>query len=194
MLSAVRLWISALGRVHELRVSPAPPSDDELAQLGALDHGPVAPEGFSCGAPGVCCYPASRPTEYPELGRRSVDLRDDFDLWCRVGPRDDARFERPDLRPVCKLGPTFGYFRPRTWTTFSFTAAAAVSTGLLYGLAFGGLASTGSQSTTDRLEIGAHVMLASTTVLGTILTLVIIRDRRQARRFIEIESRRIDPL
>lgn len=170
-------------RVHELRVPLPPPEEAELVELEQL-------EPISCDDPDVCCFPAHRPAEHQLPSEDPpADLRADFELWCRVEPRNDQRFEGPDLRPVCGLGPTFGYFRPRTWTSLSLTAAAAVGTGVLYGLAFGGQ-SAWSGSTTDRLEIGAHAMLASTAVLGTVLTLIIVRDRRQAKRFIETQSAR----
>jgi hypothetical protein len=165
-------------RVQELREPPAPPSEAELEQLAMLDHTPGPVREWPPPSPPR----PPHPTEplYPP----AIDLRRDFADWCRVTPRDDARYEGPDLRPVCKLGPTFGYFRPRTWTMLSLTAGATVGTGVLYGLAFGA-ASSWSPPTTERLEIGAHVMLASTVVLGSVLAIVIASDRRQAKRFLD---------
>jgi hypothetical protein len=132
--------------------------------------------------------PAEPPDEpSPEPYRPEVPqpyLPRDFLNYCRLGPREDSKFTGRDLRPPCKLGPAFGYFRPRTWTLLSLTGASLVGTGALYGLAFGAPPSWPS-ATTERLEVAAHVALASTVVLGTVFSLVIVIDREQAKRFMQ---------
>lgn len=157
-------------RIVELHVPPTPPTATELEQLAGLEHT----------VPLIVLPPEPRPP--PEVP--PADLRGDFQNCCRVTPRDDEGYGPIDLRPVCKLGPTFGYFRPRTWTSLSLTGASLLGTGILYGVGFGG-ASRWEPSSTERLQIGAHVMLASTVVLGTALAIVIASDRRQAKRFLD---------
>lgn len=78
-------------------------------------------------------------------GEQQVDLKKDFETYCRTGPREDK--EETDLqgevtvirdaRPVCKRGAFFGYWQPKAYVVLTLTGLAAVGTGLMYGLALG---------------------------------------------------------
>lgn len=82
-----------------------------------------------------------------DVGAQAVDLKKDFDKVCRkkAEPRKDTKIELPDgsvevekdLRPVCERGPAFGYWQPRAYVALSLTAAGAIATGVMYGLAAG---------------------------------------------------------
>ena len=178
-----RVMAPALARrVHDSRVPPAPPTDEELAVLASLDADPpwTRRDPLPCNS---CGPPSPLPAE---RYNREADLREDFNAWCRVEPRDDEAFVGRDLRPHCRQGPVFGYFRPRTWTLLGLTGAAAVGTGVVYGLA-AAAATIWDADTGRALAISGHATLATTLALGTALAIVIAVDRAQARKFIEGE-------
>lgn len=77
--------------------------------------------------------------------KKSVDLRKEFEKFCRKGPREDQIIENEDgtttknrdLRPPCKRGPFWGYWQPRAYVAMVLTGGLAVTTGVFYGLALG---------------------------------------------------------
>ena len=87
-----------------------------------------------------------------DVGAQAVDLREDFDEFCRTGKREDKVIEgddgetskERDLRPPCKRGPVFGYWQPRSWVALTLTLGSAATMGTMYGLA---AASRGKWST-----------------------------------------------
>jgi hypothetical protein len=77
--------------------------------------------------------------------KKDVDLKAEFEKFCRKGPREDQVVENEDgsttkirdLRPACKRGPFWGYWQPRAYVAMVLTGGLAVTTGLMYGLALG---------------------------------------------------------
>lgn len=106
---------------------------------------------------------------------KEADLRMDFSDFCRMG----ARQGREDLRPRCKAGPAFGYFRPASWTLLGLTSAAATAGSASY------LASLGLQGdAARRARLSGHLLAGATAVLfGSLLGIVAV-ERRQARAYI----------
>jgi len=91
-------------------------------------------------AAGIAAYNASF-----DAGSQEVDLKKDFETYCRNGPREDKistdtngdEVVDKDMRPVCKRGPVFGYWQPKAFAVLGLTVGAAAATGALYGMALG---------------------------------------------------------
>jgi hypothetical protein len=78
-----------------------------------------------------------------DAGEQEVDLKRDFETYCRNGPRED-KVEKDlqgeetvtrDMRPVCKRGAFFGYWQGKAYATLTLTGLFAVGTGVMYGMA-----------------------------------------------------------
>lgn len=171
---------------------PPPPTDEELEILARLDEDPVLPyEPDPCVV--GCCYPAGPEWPGPEEPRY-VDLRQDFEDFCRVAPRRRRRGEPFDARPACIRGPVLGYVRPRSWISGSATVVAAAATGLSFGLRASGWDAGGLQLRGHR--IGAPLITWGTTsavLTGALLSttiVLLVADRRAAKRYILWEKRK----
>lgn len=178
------------GAIAERIEPPPPPTEAELDAMARLDDPPAAPLD-PCEV-GFCCrYPAPAPPPDPsELTLDDIDLRDEFETICRVGPPRGPRWvgDPEDLRPICRRGPVWGYVRPRTWAVGSLFVASSGATALAFGLRAAGWHAGG-------LQLGGHRLGAPLTTWGTaaaittgalaVSTLVLaLSDRRRARRFI----------
>lgn len=178
---------------------PARPTEHERAVLSQLDEPPaaaIAPVAdlvtVSSSEPGRE-VPSSSPRIEPVaqvLDDRGVDealdLRRDFDEICRQGARRRraSRDEPRDLRPRCRLGPVFGYVRPRTWVT----ATLAVASGIASGIAFRARGSGSySERTQRKTEAWGTAAAATSAVLGVGVVTLTIGDRWQARRYLQDE-------
>jgi hypothetical protein len=123
-------------------------TQDEKALLAALDEPEKTPEEVAAEQKrledaerqGLQAYNASF-----DAGEQEVDLKKDFEQFCRTGPREDEitvdmngeeQVER-DMRPVCKRGPAFGYWQPKAFAVLSMTLISAAAMGTMYGLALG---------------------------------------------------------
>jgi hypothetical protein len=131
-------------RIAETQVPPAPATDEEKEILATLDQPKETPEEI-----------AQRQRELEKIaddvgtgliadaGEQTVDLKADFETFCRTGPREDREVEgqdgeiikERDLRPACKRGPVFGYWQPRAWVALTLTIGSAAGMGVMYGLA-----------------------------------------------------------
>lgn len=184
----------ALAERVEQRVDPpAPPSPAELEVLARLDE-PPPPRGVpvvrtSTPAPAPPPPPMTRPVVMKAPGGSiddAIDLRRDFEQVCRSGPRrrrtspDDPR----DLRPSCRLGPTLGYVRPRTWVVASMFVASSVATGLAFRAERQGDLGAAGQRTAGEW---ARATAAMTGAFGLSTVVLAITDRRQARRHLRDE-------
>ncbi|EDM76184.1 hypothetical protein PPSIR1_27028 [Plesiocystis pacifica SIR-1] len=167
-------------RLDHHRDPPPGPSEAELEILATLDD-PPPPDWDDCVD---CGYPGWQPVSpigcaYPMEPR--------FEDWCRVGPRDDAAYGVPDRRPVCKRGPVFGYFRPRSWALVGVTGASLVGTGVALGLAAN--APRGwSADHTRGVAITGYSLIGASAALVAALTWTILADRREAKMFMREQS------
>ena len=148
-------------RLANHQAPPAPVTPEEQAVLDSLDEPERTPEELAqeeealrkAEEEAVAAFKAG-----VDVGEQTVDLRGDFEQFCRKGPREDKETEQDDgtvtkerdLRPVCKRGPVFGYWQPRAWVALSLTIGAGVSMGIMYGLA--AAARSDWRQATDRLE------------------------------------------
>jgi hypothetical protein len=77
--------------------------------------------------------------------KKDVDLKKEFEKFCRKGPREDQTIENEDgtttttrdLRPACKRGAFWGYWQPRAYVALVLAGGLAATTGVFYGLALG---------------------------------------------------------
>ncbi len=132
----------------EYQVPAAPMTDEEKEILATLDEPEKTPEEVAAeqkaledaAAAGMNAFNANL-----DAGEQEVDLKADFEKFCRTGPREDKvstdlqgdEVVERDLRPVCKRGPVFGYWQPKAYAVLAITGMAAVGTGVMYGLALG---------------------------------------------------------
>ncbi len=169
----------AVERSIETHGQPEPPlTEAEQAMMAELDADPPAEPGFDCGPPN-CCYPAG-PELPPAEGVREIDLRRDFKVVCREGPPGAVGdWQRGlDPRPPCRLGPTWGYLRPRSWVLLGLTATALAGTASLYAVS----ATASDPAVAGPTRAGGHAMVGVSVGLGAVLGILVASDRRQARR------------
>ncbi len=168
--------------VHRI-APPPPPTDEERRVLERLDE-PARDEEHPRSPITGCIL--RRPDAVPS-GPPRVDLRKDFEMFCRVGPRRG----RDDLRPVCKRGPVWGYVHRRTWVTGAATLLAGGATGAAFGLrtagwSHGGARWAGYDVSAPLTAWGATSAAITGTLLGATVVLL-VSDRRRARQYIRQE-------
>lgn len=133
-------------RLAETQVPPAPATEEELAAIAILDEPKETPEEIAARQKALdeaMDQAGQNFTAGVDLGKQAVDLRADFEAYCRTGPREDKEVEgddgeitkERDLRPACKRGPVFGYWQPRAWVALTLTLGSAATMGTMWGLA-----------------------------------------------------------
>lgn len=120
---------------------PGPPTEEEQEILAQLDEPEKTPEELAAEKEQIAQAQeeAARAQQAAPIDTSTieVDLRDDFQDFCRTGPRRkrESKDDPKDLRPKCSLGPVFGYWQPRAWVALGLTAGAALGTLTFYSLA-----------------------------------------------------------
>jgi hypothetical protein len=139
----------AIGKaMREYQVPAAPMGDDEKKIIAELDEPEKTAEELKAeqealeqaAQAGTAGYNAGL-----DAGEQEVDLKRDFETYCRKGPREDKKEVDlqgeetviRDMRPVCKRGAFFGYWQGKAYAVLTLTALSAAGTGLMYGLALG---------------------------------------------------------
>ncbi|MFO7564632.1 MAG: hypothetical protein R6X02_18460 [Enhygromyxa sp.] len=131
-------------RIAESQVAPAPASEEEQELLATLDQPKETREEIEQRQRDLEKVEEEAGTGMiADAGEQTVDLRADFEDFCRTGPREDREIEgedgeivkERDLRPACKRGPVFGYWQPRAWVALTLTLGSAAGMGVMYGLA-----------------------------------------------------------
>ncbi|WP_434427911.1 hypothetical protein [Nannocystis pusilla] len=151
-LALPRAMVTSL---NNYRTPAAPATAEEQKILAELDEPAKTPEELAAEKAAIddaIGKVAAGQGELIDTSNVKVDLKKDFKDFCRTGPpkprvnKDDPK----DLRPVCKRGPTFGYFQTRAWVALGLTAGALLTTGIFYSL---GLAARGPyKSALDDLD------------------------------------------
>lgn len=130
-------------------IEPLPPvSEDEQKIIDEIDGG-LTPEDLAAQKAAMLQAEAdiaSRPTGPIDTSNITVDLKKDHATYCRKEKRKKRKSKEDpkDLRPSCKLGPTFGYWQPRAWVALGLTVGAFATGGILYAA---GLAKRGAYKT-----------------------------------------------
>ncbi len=128
------------------QVPPSAATDEEKKILATLDEPEKTAEELAAEQEAIRVAEENARKAYKQnlqVGAQAVDLRADFEDYCRTGKREDKEFTQPDgtvekerdVRPVCKRGPVFGYFQPRAWVAMTLTIGSAAAMGAMYGLA-----------------------------------------------------------
>ncbi len=139
-------------------IEPLPPLTDEEKTIIAEIDGGLTPEDIAAQEQAkrdAEAEIASRPTGPITTDHIKVDLKADHAKYCRKEKRKkrENKDDPKDLRPSCKLGPTFGYWQTRAWVALGLTGGALATSGILY---IAGLAKRGSyKSAVDSLEAAA---------------------------------------
>jgi hypothetical protein len=125
-------------------LEPPPPATEEEQQLLAeLDEPEKTPEELAAERRAIeeaqAEAAAAQQDVVIDTDAIEVDLKADFQDFCREGPRTKrkTRDDPKDLRPSCKRGPFWGYWQPRAWVALGLTSGALVGTGIAYGMAAG---------------------------------------------------------
>lgn len=148
-------------RLVETQVAPTPATEEEKGIIAALDEPAETPEEVAAREAALAAAMNEAGENFNagvDVGAQYVDLKKDFDEFCRKGPREDKEIEgddgeitkERDLRPACKRGPVFGYWQPRAWVALTLTLGSAVTMGTMYGLA--AAARSDWRSARDELE------------------------------------------
>ncbi|NVB41276.1 hypothetical protein G6O69_25780 [Pseudenhygromyxa sp. WMMC2535] len=139
---------AAATRLAHYQAPPAPITEAEQAHIAALDEPEKTPEEIEAEKRRIAEAEAGAVSSFKQgldVGAQVVDLRTDFDEFCREGDREDKEIQNPDgtvtkerdLRPKCSRGPVFGYWQPRSWVALTLTLGSAVTMGIMYGMAAG---------------------------------------------------------
>lgn len=120
---------------------PPPPTEEEQQMLATLDEPEKTPEEIA--AEKKALEDAEKEAEeasqgaVADVGEVEVDLKKDFEDFCREGKRKkrESRDDPKDLRPKCQRGPFWGYWQPRAWVALGLTSAAAIGTIAFYSAA-----------------------------------------------------------
>lgn len=178
----------------EYQVPPPAMSEEEKKIIAELDEPEKTPEEIAAEQKALEDAALAGRNAFDanlDAGEQEVDLKKDFETYCRKGPREDKvstdlegeEVVERDLRPVCKRGAFFGYWQPKAYAVLGLTAAGLVGTGLMYGLA---LSARGEWSTAkDALDAasldGNNPMEASEYgALATDVTTAAFKVRRRA--------------
>ncbi|MGB1276674.1 MAG: hypothetical protein ACPG77_13075, partial [Nannocystaceae bacterium] len=130
-------------------IEPLPPISAEEQKLIDEVDGGLTPEDIEAQKAAEAQAEAdiaSRPTGPIDTSGIKVDLKKDHKKYCRNEKRKKrkSKDDPKDLRPSCKLGPTFGYWQTRSWVALGLTTGALAASGILY---IAGLAKRGSYKT-----------------------------------------------
>jgi hypothetical protein len=133
-------------RLVDTQVPRSPATEEEQQMLATLDEPNETPEEIAAREAALLAAMDEAGQNFNagvDLGEQEVDLKKDFDEFCRTGKREDKEVEADDgeitkerdLRPACKRGPVFGYFQPRAWVALTLTLGSAATMGAMWGLA-----------------------------------------------------------
>jgi hypothetical protein len=133
-------------RLVETQVPPSPATEEEQQILATIDEPNETPEEVAAREAALLAAMDEAAQNFNaslDAGEQSVDLKADFDAFCRTGKREDKEVEgddgkitkERDLRPACKRGPVFGYWQPRAWVALTLTLGSAATMGTMWGLA-----------------------------------------------------------
>jgi hypothetical protein len=133
-------------RVAESQVPAEPATAAEQEILATLDQPKETPEEIERRKADLLAAAEKAGADAAataDAGEQTVDLKAEFNDFCRKGPREDKEVEgddgemikERDLRPACKRGPVFGYWQPRAWVALTLTIGSAAGMGVMYGLA-----------------------------------------------------------
>jgi hypothetical protein len=136
------------GDLAEYQVPPGPLTAEEEKIIATLDEPEKTEEEIAAEKKKLEEAEKARLAAFDQQrlqAKKDVDLKAEFDKFCRKGPREDQVVENEDgsetkirdLRPACKRGPFWGYWQPRAYVALVLTGGLAVTTGLMYGLALG---------------------------------------------------------
>jgi hypothetical protein len=133
-------------KLVDTQVPPAPATEDEQQIIATLDEPKETPEEIAAREEALAAAMKEAGDNFNagvDVGEQNVDLKKDFDSFCRTGKREDKEVEgddgevtkERDLRPACKRGPVFGYWQPRAWVALTLTLGSAATMGAMWGLA-----------------------------------------------------------
>ncbi len=133
-------------RLVHYQAPPAGITEEEEAILAALDEPEKTPEEIQAEKDRIAQAEKDAVSGYNtslDVGKQAVDLKADFKEFCREGKRKDKEIQdsdgtvstERDLRPLCKRGPSLGYWQPRAWVALTLVVGSAATMGLMYGLA-----------------------------------------------------------
>ena len=126
--------------VQENIEPPGPVTDEEKTILALLDEPEKTPEEIAAEEREIQeaqdAAAKALQDQVIDTSTITVDLKDDFEAFCRTGKRNkrETKEDPKDLRPKCQRGTFWGYWQPRTWVALTLTSGAAAATGLMYGL------------------------------------------------------------
>jgi hypothetical protein len=133
-------------RLVDTQVPRSPATEEEQQMLATLDEPNETPEEIAAREAALLAAMDEAGQNFNagvDVGEQEVDLKADFDEFCRKGKREDKEVEgddgevkkERDLRPACKRGPVFGYWQPRAWVALTLTLGSAATMGAMWGLA-----------------------------------------------------------
>jgi hypothetical protein len=132
-------------KLVDVQVPPGPATEEEQQILATLDEPKETPEEIAARDAALVAAMNEAGQNFNasvDAGEQTVDLKKDFDEYCRKGKREDKEVETDgevtkerDLRPACKRGPVFGYWQPRAWVALTLTLGSAATMGAMWGLA-----------------------------------------------------------
>ncbi len=139
---------AAARKLAEYQAPPEPLSDEEKQVIATLDEPEKTPEEIAEEKKKLEAAEKQRLAAFDDAQlqkKKDVDLKAEFDKYCRKGAREDQEIENEDgsttkirdLRPPCKRGPFWGYWQPRAYVALILAGGLAVTTGTFYGLALG---------------------------------------------------------
>jgi hypothetical protein len=127
---------------HHLE-APPPATEEEQQLLAELDEPEKTPEEIAAERRAIeeaqAQAAAAQQDVVIDTDAIEVDLKADFQDFCREGPRTKrkTREDPKDLRPKCSRGSFWGYWQPRAWVALGLTSGAILGTGIAYGMALG---------------------------------------------------------
>jgi hypothetical protein len=133
-------------RLVDVQVPRSPATEEEQQMLATLDEPNETPEEIAAREAALVAAMDEAGQNFNagvDIGEQEVDLKEDFDEFCRTGKREDKQVEgddgevtkERDLRPPCKRGPVFGYWQPRAWVALTLAIGSAATMGAMWGLA-----------------------------------------------------------
>jgi hypothetical protein len=133
-------------RLVDAQVPRSPATEEEQQMLATLDEPKETPEEIAAREAALVAAMDEAGQNFNagvDIGEQEVDLKEDFDEFCRNGKREDKQVEgddgevtkERDLRPPCKRGPVFGYWQPRAWVALTLAIGSAATMGAMWGLA-----------------------------------------------------------
>jgi hypothetical protein len=131
-------------RVKDHLEPQPPPTEAEQKIVAELDEGPEkTPEELAAERKAIedaqAQAAAAQQDVVIDTDAIEVDLKEDFQAFCREGARTKrkTRDDPKDLRPKCSRGPFWGYWQPRAWVALGLTTGTLLGTGIAYGMALG---------------------------------------------------------